>query len=216
MFFAIEDGLARRVPQVYVRTPRQSGHQVSVFFPTQKSLAEKHDSSKCHWGLQGNPVNQDALGHPSLESETLSKETDLPFIPLYSPASRLTNPRHSNKDTLCSSNREGNSEDTFYDSSTLYSPTRLHEDGFTEKEISLFETRYENGHDVPGDDRYRQWLSRTHPENTVWIQPLGCGSTAVSQFLSYPSPPSQIPIFHPKSCGRVLTSTENLQIMEEK
>ena len=38
-----------------------------------------------------------------------------------------------------------------------------------------------------------------------------------SSFLSYyPSPPSRIQTFKPKSCGRVLTSSENLLMLEEK
>ena len=38
----------------------------------------------------------------------------------------------------------------------------------------------------------------------------------MSSFLSYPSPPARVESFKPKSCGRVLTSSENLAIMEEK
>ncbi|ORU94054.1 MAG: hypothetical protein A6F71_09150 [Cycloclasticus sp. symbiont of Poecilosclerida sp. M] len=38
----------------------------------------------------------------------------------------------------------------------------------------------------------------------------------ISKFLSIPIKPSKIPTKHPKSCGRVLTSKENLEIIEEK
>ena len=41
-------------------------------------------------------------------------------------------------------------------------------------------------------------------------------SNAVSSFLSYPSPPARAETFKPNSCGRVLTSTENLALVKEK
>lgn len=41
-------------------------------------------------------------------------------------------------------------------------------------------------------------------------------STSISQFLHTPLPPSKIPTKYPKSSGKVLTSLENLQAMEEK
>ena len=118
------------------------------------------------------PVNRDALSPPSLESETLSKETGLPFIPLYSPAARATGAHRFNGDTLCSPNQECDSfsGEIGQDSSSIHSPVPQHEpreEGFTEREIALFETRYENGYDVIGDDRYSQWLSTTHPEAAV-------------------------------------------------
>ena len=50
----------------------------------------------------------------------------------------------------------------------------------------------------------------------MWMQPLKYGSTAVSHFLSCPSPPSRIPTSKPKSCGRILTSAESMRILEEK
>ena len=46
------------------------------------------------------------------------------------------------------------------------------------------------------------------------MQPVQC--TPVSQFIQCPSPPSKIPTCQPKSCGRVLTSTENLALLKEK
>ena len=64
--------------------------------------------------------------------------------------------------------------------------------------------------------QYNQCLSRFHPESAVRIESLQYGSTTVSSFLSYPSPPSRIQAFKPKSCGRVLSSSENLLMLEEK
>ena len=70
-------------------------------------------------------------------------------------------------------------------------PSKRDAHEFTEEEVTLFEKRYESGYDLTG-------------------------ATAVSSFLSYPSPPARAESFKPKSCRRVLTSSENLAIMEEK
>ena len=87
---------------------------------------------------------------------------------------------------------------------------------FTEDKAALFKTYCENGYDVTDNAQYNQWLSKFHPESAVWIESLQYGSTTVSSFLSYPSLPSRIPAFKPKSCGRVLSSSENLLMLEEK
>lgn len=90
----------------------------------------------------------------------------------------------------------------------------LEVDELTEEEISLFERRFENGYDLIDDTRYNRWLSCYHPE--LVLQQLPYGSSAVSSFLSYPSPPARAETFKPKACGRVLTSSENLVIVKEK
>lgn len=138
------------------------------------------------------PVNRNAFCLPILECESLIKQSGLSFIPLYSPASKR-------KPSVEKSSAE-----------------KLNVEELTEEEISLFETRYTNGYDLTNDARYNVWLIKHHPESAVWMQPLKCSSTAVSKFLHVPSPPSRIPTYQPKSCGRVLTSAENLRILEEK
>jgi len=92
-------------------------------------------------------------------------------------------------------------------------PVANDSEGFTEEETSLFEKRFENGYDLTHDSRYNLWLSQYHPESTV--QRLPYSGSAVSTFLNYPSPPDRSKT-EPKSCGRVLTSAENLEIMNEK
>ena len=69
------------------------------------------------------------------------------------------------------------------------------------------------------NDRYNTWLAQNHPTSPaafhVWMRPLQ--STAISELLSYPENlPLKPPTVNPKSCGRVLTSQENLLILEEK
>ena len=41
-------------------------------------------------------------------------------------------------------------------------------------------------------------------------------STGVQQFLSVPEAPHKIPTVNPKSCGRVLTSQENMDMLTKK
>ena len=85
---------------------------------------------------------------------------------------------------------------------------------FTDEGINLFERRFENCYDLTDDKRYNLWLTRFHPESSQ--QQLPYSSTAVSSFLSYPSPPARAETLKPKSNGRVLTSTENLALVKEK
>ena len=85
---------------------------------------------------------------------------------------------------------------------------------FTDEEIGLFERRFENGYDLTDNKRYNLWLTRYHPESS--LQQLPYNSTAVSSFLSYPSPPARAETLKPKSSGRVLTSTENLALVKKE
>ena len=85
---------------------------------------------------------------------------------------------------------------------------------FTDEEIGLFERRFENGYDLTDNKRYNLWLTRYHPESS--LQQLPYNSTAVSSFLSYPSPPARAETLKPKPSGKVLTSTENLPLVKEK
>ena len=84
---------------------------------------------------------------------------------------------------------------------------------FQSNELEQFEKWYKAGYNVTTNSRYTAWLSTTHPEY-VWMKPI-C-STGVEQFLSVPKPPCSIPTVKRKSCGRVLTSQENIDMMNEK
>jgi len=54
-----------------------------------------------------------------------------------------------------------------------------------------------------------------HDEQDRVLMPTA-PSASISRFLYYPPPPSQLPTLKPKSSGRVLTSAENLKIIENK
>ena len=92
------------------------------------------------------------------------------------------------------------------------------EDDFTEEELIKFNRRYKNGYDLLGDSRHNLWLATHHPDSPVcqrvWLQCMQ--TTSVSQFLQCPLPPAKIPTVKPKSCGWVLTSANNIALMEEK
>ena len=55
---------------------------------------------------------------------------------------------------------------------------------YTESELALFQTRYENGYNLSHDKRYNSWLRENHPQVTILAQP----QTAASQLL--PPPPT--------------------------
>ena len=137
------------------------------------------------------PVNREVFSFPGEEKEpSLAEKSGLAFIPLYSPAPKRSTHTQDEQNGL----------------------------DFAEEELVKFERRYENGFDLPSDSRYNLWLATHYPDSDlcqrVWLQPVQ--TTSVSQFLQCPSPPAKIPTFEPKSCGRVLTSADNIALMEEK
>ena len=87
------------------------------------------------------------------------------------------------------------------------------EEQFQKNEEELFKKWYKTTTSIATNDQYNSWLKKNHPEY-VWMKPL-C-STRVEQFLSFPQPPSAIPVVKSKSCGRVLTSHENVKMLLEK
>ena len=60
-----------------------------------------------------------------------------------------------------------------------------------------------------------QSLFETQYDNPTPSIPLP-GATIISKFLALPKPPNQIPTKRGKSAGRVLTSLENLQMLQRK
>ena len=145
------------------------------------------------------PVNRNALSPIKEKADSLTKETGLSFIPLYSPSSRRPlSPALSYHDLSDIAESVNHDPD---------------DDSFTVEETTLFQTRYENGYDISGDERYEQWLSKYHPN---FVRPLEFHSASVAKYLTCPPPVSRAPNSKPKSCGRVLTSAESMKVMEEK
>ena len=140
------------------------------------------------------PLDREAILGPISDVSPLTEETGLSFIPMISPAvRRFTSRRDVTPDS------------------------EAREQDFGDRELALFEYWYNEELDVSDNDRYNTWLAENHPSSPaashVWMRPLQ--STGISELLSYPTPPSQVPTLKPKSCGRVLTSHENLLLLEE-
>ena len=86
------------------------------------------------------PVNGNALLPQSQECETLTKKTGLSFIPLYSPHRSLHSPGL----------RYDGSGHALVESHPMNSDLDV---SFTDEEVTLFQTRYENGYNIAGDDQ---------------------------------------------------------------
>ncbi len=111
---------------------------------------------------------------------------------------------------------------------------------FSTDEISRFQVRFEEGYDLP-DQRYEQWAQMHHPESTTLHGPStlpaepdvsmplpstpkrdgdSCStlprSSVLAHLLADKAPTVKYPQPHQTSCGRVLTSSENLLLLLEK
>ena len=108
---------------------------------------------------------------------------------------------------------------------------------FTSEEISCFTRRYENGYDLTNDVRYNKWLEKAHPSSITQQRPLSVSclsdkesdqsfdsdtsvgqppSDIVSKLFHCPTPKIRRPSIPTKKTSRVLTSKENLEIIEQK
>ena len=154
-----------------------------------------------------------SIGDESLEriEDCPSPHTNLKFIPLYSPSAPVKE--------RC---------------------LRM----FSREEEECFQQRFSYGYDAPGDTRYISWLQVYHPDeaqrlcgllndpipsssptvfsndqdvtlSSVEVRTLQPQST-LSKFLDYPKPPARAAPPTKKKSAKVLTSAENLKLMEEK
>ena len=183
------------------------------------------------------PFNRDAVAVPKQKMESLPEESGLSFIPLYSPApSRkkavVKKPRFTEEEeqlferrykegyditddprynmwlecyypdsiTLCTSPLAEPDED-LSSLDTMSGSERCHQSRFTEALAS-------RGISSAAAHRRRRHSS------------LPChllqATSQIQKFLRTPSPPTTSHLKTNKSCGRVLTSYENIQIMEAK
>ena len=97
--------------------------------------------------------------------------------------------------------------------------------------MEKFEKRFEAENIIEVDEQYQRWLDIYHPNHTsskksveatssstaeTVLIPVPTSSIACEKILSNQSLSKHIPAIKAKSFGRVLTSAENLKIMEEK
>ena len=90
------------------------------------------------------PVNRDAIEIPGVKQGSkatplaaVAKKNGINYLPLFSPAPRKPRARSS---------------------------TSLE---FTDEEMDLFQRRYEEGYDIPGDLRYEAWLEMYRPDLSI-------------------------------------------------
>lgn len=149
-------------------------------------------------------VNRHALLDPVDTSSSLSAKTGVAYIPLYSPSIGRTR-----SCATCGSEMLSSADPIVGEEFS---------EVFRDEEVKLFKKWYEESVEVTDNSRYSAWLARFHPMSPaashVWMRDYQ--STAVSTYLSYPSPLYKLPTIQPKSCGRVLTSQENIDMIEEK
>ena len=132
------------------------------------------------------PPNRNAIVLPSDPQENLAARSGVAYIPLFSPAKR----RLSSQVT------------------------------FTAEEVEHFETCLDEGTGDRSDSRYQTWLKRYHPDLAPSESPISTAylpAERASSFVGILDSPSVLS--HPataKSSVRVLTSSENMQRIEEK
>lgn len=167
------------------------------------------------------PFNRHALRTKDVTSKfdpsSLSKTTGLKYIPLYSPVRRSLAP---------------------------LSPSTPTEPVFTTQATTCFERRFSEGYDLKHDERYNLWLKTFHPEelsahaaglaaelfpnapphpstkNATKRSDQVCliHSTVLSKLLPPGTEHTRVkfPKIGPKTSARVVTSYENLNILQEK
>ena len=122
-----------------------------------------------------------------IQADSLAKMTGLAYIPLYSPA------RRSNVKPLMASTPK---------------PSSHSEHSLSDSEVSLTIKSPQNASSLRHTSFDDSWCSKAPV-------PLR-QTTSISKFLPLPARPSQLETKHGKSSGCVLTSQENLRLLEEK
>ena len=155
--------------------------------------------------------------------EELSKSTGIKFIPLYSP-SRIGTVSASASDRPSCISESVSSPDLdphSCDSSLL--DESLMVDTITYQETTLQTLSSEKCHRSVCDNSMSQTTSQSLHEQSDKCEHKvdGCylpvkRGRVLTKFISTPCLPSRIPVKNPKSCGKVLTSREQLKIMDEK
>lgn len=132
----------------------------------------------------------------SFKPNNLAERTGLAYIPLYSPARRHVAPA---------------SNDHIGQATSRRFPHQSHSTPMNKLDCSRSHATLLS---VSEPNLLDQSLFETYDNPTSRI-PLP-GATTISKFLVLPKPPNQIPTKRGKSAGRVLTSLENLQMLQQK
>ena len=114
-------------------------------------------------------------------------------------------------------------------------PKNRRAQSFTQEEKENFQQRYDEGYDLSNDPKYFSWLHIHHPDEAKRLCELIVDPTeeprsqqtasavegvicksGLSKLLELPKPPAKCVPPAKKSCAKVLTSTENLKLIEKK
>ena len=139
------------------------------------------------------PSDED--GFSSFKPTSLAEKTGLAYIPLYSPARPRSARSSKSREALTTTMRQMETPRQYTPASCGHSPSFMSPLSYSEPNLC--------------DQSFTSCIS---PTTSI---PLPCAST-ISKFLEIPRHPSQIPTKHGKSAGRVLTSLENLQLIQER
>ena len=141
------------------------------------------------------PLNPDsflARSDGGAPEKQLGETSGVKFIPLYSPV----RPRHRERDTHPHVNSEDFQLDESLDDSQMYSPHQSLMSSFEQQGYSHDES-----------------MVREYSDREVYTLPK---KNALSLILKHPEPPVKRDIPPKKCSAKVLTSSEHIQIMEEK
>ena len=106
------------------------------------------------------PIDRSVFTERTAPKESLTHETGLAFIPLYSPA-------HTSQKVLSFTHAVVS---------------------FTKEEIARFQARFENGYDLKHDEWYNCWLRMYHPDQVPLKPSVGVGDVPMGQSLTHQLP----------------------------
>ena len=148
------------------------------------------------------PLNRMAIRLPDEEDDfssfkpsSLTEETGLSYIPLYSPARPRMTHSSGTQEAVAATMSQMRTPHQYTPASNDRSLSCMTPLSYSEP--NLFDQSF------------------TSSKTPILSVPLPCAST-ISKFLKIPSCPNKMPTKHGKSTGRVLTSLENLQLIQER
>jgi hypothetical protein len=168
------------------------------------------------------PFNPDKLiPKTPKKASSLCQKTGLSYIPFYSPRPR------SARRPLSSDSPIDKSTDSFIPSPVQ--PDTPHSEipvfNFTSEELTRYQRRKDEGFDLPGDERYQQWLRQFSRHSTPFIEennddesnaPVLSHTSTMASLLSQKTREIKLPKPNVSTSSRVLTSVENLKRIKEK
>ena len=167
------------------------GFKVTGVCPFDRSVVKRHLT-----GLEDENIT-------SFRRDTLAQRTGLAYIPLYSTPTRSKSVSISCTDQTA---MKTNNSSTPYQSQSFLSSSVLHND-----------TCHDNSSYEPsGSEALKQSLLNVPSKDFQAASVPFPTTTTLDKFLHLPVPPNKMPTKHGKSSGKVLTSQQNLLMIQER